>query len=269
LCHAYAGPGDLVLHTQHGFAMYPISARAAGATPVEVPERDRRVDVDALIAAADGRVRLVFLANPGNPTGTMLDSGELERLARGLPATCLLVLDGAYAEYADGHDGGAALAGARDNVLMTRTFSKIHGLGGLRVGWAYGPAAVIDVLNRVRGPFNVSAPALAAAEAAVADRAWEARCRADNARLRDELAADLRAAGIAVDDSHANFLLARFADAAEAAAADAALRTGGILARRVAGYGFPEGLRITVGDDAACRRVADTLAAFRAGRGAA
>jgi histidinol-phosphate aminotransferase len=269
LCHAYAGPGDVVLHTQHGFAMYRIGAQAAGATPQSVPERDRRVDVAALIASADDRTRIVFIANPGNPTGTFLEPDALARLAEGLPTGCLLVLDGAYAEFADGYDGGAALVTARQDVVMLRTFSKIHGLGGLRVGWALGPAHVVDVLNRVRGPFNLSSPALAAAEAAMRDTGWVAQCRAENARWRAWLAEALRGLGLAVDDSHANFVLARFADPAEATAADAALRAEGILARRVTGYGFPEALRITVGDADGCRRVAATMAAFRSARGAA
>jgi histidinol-phosphate aminotransferase len=139
LCQAYAGPGDEVLYTEHGFLMYRISALAAGATPVEAPERDRTTDVDALLAACTDRTRLVFVANPNNPTGTMIPTAELARLADGLPEQALLVLDGAYAEYVDGYDGGAALVEARDNVVMTRTFSKIYGLGGLRVGWGYGP----------------------------------------------------------------------------------------------------------------------------------
>lgn len=269
LCQAYAGPGDGVLHTRHGFAMYRISAQAAGATPRDVPERERHVDVDALIAAAGPQTRLVFVANPGNPTGTLLGMDELERLAEGLPETCLLVIDSAYCEYVDGHDGGASLVEARDNVVMTRTFSKIHGLGGLRVGWAYGPAHVVDVFNRVRGPFNLSAPALATAGAAIRATDWVARCRAENTRWRDWLADALRASGVAVDASHTNFLLARFDSAAEATACDACLRAEGILVRRVAGYGFPQALRITIGDAAACRRVADAVATFRAGRGAA
>lgn len=156
LCQAYAGPGDEVIHTEHGFAMYRISAMAGGATPVEVPERDRVTDVDAILAACTAHTRLVFIANPNNPTGTMIGEGEVARLAAGLPPQVLLVLDGAYAEFVDGFDGGAALIGSRDNVVMTRTFSKLYGLGGMRVGWGYGPAAVVDVLNRVRGPFNLS-----------------------------------------------------------------------------------------------------------------
>ncbi|RMD46480.1 MAG: aminotransferase class I/II-fold pyridoxal phosphate-dependent enzyme, partial [Alphaproteobacteria bacterium] len=154
------------------------------------------------------------------------------------------------------------------NVVMTRTFSKIHGLGGLRVGWAYAPAEVVDVLNRIRGPFNVSAPALAAAEAAVRDTAWVEHCRAENARQRARLEAGLRQLGIAVDPSQANFVLARFADEAEALAADRALRARGIIVRRVAGYGFPGALRITVGDEEAVGRVLAALADWRAGAAA-
>ncbi len=263
LCHAYAGPGTEVLYTEHGFSMYRISALAAGATPTVAPERDRIVDVEALLAAATERTRLVFIANPANPTGTMLPGAELARLAEGLPETCLLVLDGAYAEYAPGYDGGAALVEARDDVVMTRTFSKLYGLGGLRIGWGYAPRAVVDVLNRVRGPFNLSATQLAAAEAAVADGAFVEETLALNAVQRARLTDALRAMGLACDDSHANFVLARFASPAQAEAADAHLQSRGILARRVAGYGFPEGLRITVGTEADTTRVIDTLARFR------
>jgi histidinol-phosphate aminotransferase len=262
LCQAYAGPGDEVIHTAHGFAMYRISALAAGASPVEVPERARTVDVEAIIAACTPRTRLVFIANPANPTGTMIGASAMERLASGLPSQAILVLDGAYAEFAEGYDGGASLVEARDNVVMTRTFSKLYGLGGLRVGWGYGPQAVIDVLNRIRGPFNLSGPALAAAEAAVRDIAYLARSRSENARLRAWLRNALEDAGVACDESHANFLLARFADEAEAAACDRHLREAGIIVRRVAGYGLPECLRITVGTQADCRRVADAVARF-------
>ncbi|MEC8795443.1 MAG: histidinol-phosphate transaminase, partial [Pseudomonadota bacterium] len=146
LCQAYAGPGDEVIHTEHGFSMYRISTLAAGATPVEVPEVDRTVDVDAILAACTERTKLVFIANPANPTGTFVTGDEITRLADGLPAHTILVLDGAYAEYVDGFDGGAAMVEARENVVMTRTFSKVYGLGGLRIGWGYGPQAIIDVL---------------------------------------------------------------------------------------------------------------------------
>ena len=263
LCQAYAGPGDEVLFTEHGFLMYRISALAAGATPVEAPERERTTDVDALLAACSPRTRLVFLANPNNPTGTMIGSGEIARLAENLPPRALLVLDGAYAEYVAGHDGGASLVEARDNVVMTRTFSKIYGLGGLRIGWGYGPQAVIDVLNRIRGPFNLSTVQLEAAEAAVRDQDHVARCRTENARLRAWLAEALAEHGVPTDTSTANFVLARFHDAEEALACDAWLREQGLIVRQVAGYKLPHCLRITVGDEASCRRVAHAIGQFK------
>jgi histidinol-phosphate aminotransferase len=266
LCQAYAGPGDEVLYPAHGFLMYRIVAQAAGATPVEAPERDRVVDVDALLAAASDRTRLVFIANPANPTGTMIGLSEIERLADGLPPQALLVLDGAYAEFADGYDGGAGLVAARDNVVMTRTFSKIYGLGGLRIGWGYGPQAVIDVLNRLRGPFNLSTAQQDTAEAAVLDQDHRVRCGVENARLRTWLAEALREIGLDCDESHANFVLARFADADEATACDAHLRGEGLIVRRVDAYKLPHCLRITVGDEPACRRVAHAIAQFRGRR---
>lgn len=259
LAYAYAGPGDEVIHTEHGFSMYRIMTLAAGAIPVTVPERDRRVDVDAILAGVTPLTRLVYLTNPGNPTGTMIGTDEIARLADALPKQVLLVLDGAYVEYAEGYDGGTALVSTRDNAVMTRTFSKLYGLGGLRIGWSYAPAHVIDTLNRIRGPFNLSDVQLAAAEAAVRDRAFADRCLALNARMRPWLTEELRAIGLAVDDSHANFVLARFGTEDAALAADATLRADGILVRRVAGYGFPDGLRITVGDEAGCRRVVAAL----------
>lgn len=268
LCTAFAGPGDEVIHTRHGFAMYRISALVAGARPVEVPERERRIDPDAILAACTPRTRLVFLANPGNPTGTLLAPDQLARLAAALPAQALLVLDGAYAEYvtAPGHDAGRALAAERPNVVMLRTFSKIHGLAALRVGWGYGPAAVMAVLERVRGPFNLSIPALEAAEAAMRDRDWPAACAARNAALRTELRARLAAAGVPADASEANFVLARFDSPATAAAADAHLRARGLIVRRVAGYGFPAALRISIGTEEATGLVAEAVADFMAGR---
>lgn len=247
LAYAYAGPGDEVIYTEHGFSIYPIVALAAGATPIAVAETDRTTDVAAILSAVTDKTRIVFIANPNNPTGTMIGQSALAELAGGLPGDCMLVLDGAYAEFVEGYDGGAALVEACENVVMTRTFSKIYGLGGLRVGWGYGPTAVIDALNRIRGPFNLSLPALAGAEAAVRDRDFVARCQQANAEERARLTGGLRQLGIACDDSHANFVLARFADEAAAEAADSRLKAAGIIVRRVAGYGFPEGLRITVG----------------------
>ncbi len=266
LCQAYAGPGDEVLFTEHGFLMYRISALAAGATPVEVAERERTTDVEALLAAANRRTKLVFIANPNNPTGTMISMAEVEHLAANLPPQAILVLDGAYAEYVDGYDGGAEIIGRRGNVVMTRTFSKIYGLGGLRIGWGYGPRAIIDVLNRLRGPFNLSAAQLDAAEAAVRDQDHVSRCRAENARLRVWLAEALAEHGVSSDTSLANFVLARFHDAAEAEACDEWLREQGLIVRRVAGYKLPQCLRITVGDESACRRVAHAVGQFKGKR---
>lgn len=263
LCNAYAGPGDEVVYTEHGFLMYPISAFAAGATPVKVAEKERVADVDAILEACSEKTRLVFIANPNNPTGTMLSNREVTRLADGLPAGALLVLDGAYAEYIEGYDGGASLVDKRNNVVMTRTFSKIYGLGGLRVGWGYGPANVIDVLNRIRGPFNLSSSAIAAAEAAVRDTAFVDKCRTENARMRKWLTNALLPLGIQCDVSQANFILARFADEAEAEACNLALANEGLIVRQVEAYGLANCLRITIGDEAACRRVAHTITLFK------
>jgi histidinol-phosphate aminotransferase len=265
LAQVYGGEGREAIYTEHGFSMYRICALSAGMTPVVVPEHDRVVDVDAILGAVTERTGLVYLTNPGNPTGTLLPLPEVERLADGLPPQVVLVLDGAYVEYAEGYDGGAALAHARDNVVMTRTFSKLYGLGGLRVGWAYGPQHIIDNLNRVRGPFNLGLPQLAAAEAAMRDRAWAERCRSENARLRDWLTDTLMDLGIDVDPSFANYVLARFRSAAEADDCETTLAADGIIVRKVAGYGFPEGLRITIGTEADCRRVAATIRRFKEG----
>ena len=263
LCQAYAGQGDEVIHTEHGFAMYRISALAAGATPVEVKEHERVTDVDAILAACTDKTKLVFIANPNNPTGTMIDPADVARLADGIPAQALLVLDGAYAEYVEGYDAGAALVDARQNVVMTRTFSKIYGLGGLRIGWGYGPAHVMDVIARVRGPFNLSSSALAAAEAAVRDVAYVDHCRAENARCRTWLADALAEIGIPSDMSLANFILAQFTSQAEAEACDISLQSQGLIVRPVAGYNLPTCLRITVGDESACRRVVHAIRQFK------
>ena len=266
LANGFAGQGDEIIYTEHGFSMYPILAHACGATPVMVPERERVVDVEAILAACTKRTRLVFIANPANPTGTMIGAAELERLAEGLPKGCLLVHDGAYAEFVEGFDGGVGLVEARDNVVMTRTFSKIYGLGGLRIGWGYAPKAIIDVLNRLRQPFNLSNSQLATAEAAVRDQGWVVKCREDNARMRIWLAEALAEMGVPSDTSCANFILARFEDQRVAEACDAHLKTDGIIVRRVAGYGLPNCLRITVGDEAGCRRVVASIRNFREGR---
>ncbi|TBN41050.1 histidinol-phosphate transaminase [Paracoccus subflavus] len=264
--HAFAGLGDEVITTQHGFSMYPILARMVGAVPVTVPETERRIDVGAILAAVTDRTRIVFIANPANPTGTMLTQDEVQGLVDGLPAHVLLVHDGAYTEFAAGADGGAGLVDRHPNVIMTRTFSKIHGLGGLRIGWGYAARDIIDVLNRIRQPFNLSNAQMAAAEAAIRDTAFRDHCADLNARMRDRLRQSLIQMGIGCDESFANFVLVRFAGPAEAEAADAALRADGILVRRVAGYGLPAALRITLGDETGVTRVLDCLGRFMQGR---
>lgn len=264
ITRAFAGVGDEVIHTEHGFALYEINARLAGATPVCVPEHNRTTDVDAILSAANENTKLVFIANPNNPTGTMIPDDEVARLADGLPTGCLLVLDGAYAEYVYGFDAGAGFVESRDNVIMTRTFSKIFGLGGLRVGWGYAPADVVEVLNRIRGPFNVSSPALEAAHAALSDEAYTEHCRAETEKWRGWLAAELEKIDIPSDPSFANFLLARFENPAQAKLADEALKANGLIVRQVANYNLPAGLRITIGDERACRAIVKVLTEFKA-----
>ncbi|MEO1024832.1 MAG: histidinol-phosphate transaminase [Pseudomonadota bacterium] len=260
---AYAGEGDEIIHTAHGFSLYPILVNMAGATGVCVPERDRVVDVDAILGAITDKTRIILVTNPGNPTGTRLADAELERLVDSVPSRILLVLDGAYTEYVDGFDGGASYASTRENVLMTRTFSKIYGLGGLRIGWGYGALEMIQNLTRIRQPFNLSTVQLAAAEVAVRDRAWVAQCAALNAEQRKRLTGALRQLGAACDESDTNFILARFADEAEADRANGALEADGIIVRKVGGYGFPEALRITVGDEVQTGRVITALTNWR------
>ncbi|MEM9043769.1 MAG: histidinol-phosphate transaminase [Pseudomonadota bacterium] len=257
LCNAYSGPGDEVLHSQYGFLMYAISAKAAGATPVWAAERNMTTDVDALIAAITPDTRLVFVANPNSPTGTMVPLEELERLAEELPSHVLLVLDGAYAEFVEEYDGGARLVEARENVVMTRTFSKIHGLGALRLGWCYAPHHVVDVLNRVRGPFNVTVPALAAGEAAIQDSAWVEHCVAENAEWRAWTSAELTRLNIPVVPSHGNFVLAEIGDHA----GDCAdyLESQGVLVRKMDGYGLPRHLRISIGTSEGCNALIKSI----------
>jgi len=266
LAKAYAGAGDEVLYTEHGFLIYPIAALAAGATPVAVPEKDLRTDVDALLERVSGKTRIVFLANPNNPTGSYISRDELGRLRRGLPGDVLLVVDAAYAEFVDAGDysPGADLVAESDNTVMTRTFSKIHALAALRLGWALCPPAVADVLNRVRGPFNLNGPAQAAGIAALEDAAWEDRARAHNARWRRWLTEELTRLGLHVHPSVANFLLVRFGNDAErgAAAADRFLRAQGIILRRVDNYGLPDCLRVTIGREEEMQMLVSALGRF-------
>lgn len=249
LCLAYGGQDRDILMTEHGFAIYQIAGTYAGSRVIKVKERNLTADVDALLAAVSSSTRLLFLANPNNPTGSMLPYEEVARLRAGLPQEVLLVLDSAYAEYVvrPDYDPGIKLVNATDNTIMTRTFSKIFGLGGARVGWAYGPPAVIDVLNRVREPFNVTLASQAAAIAALAEPGWVEKGRDHNLAYRPKLAAGLEKAGIKVWPSEGNFVLADFGTKEKAEACDDHMRSRGIIARRVGGYGLPQCLRITVG----------------------
>ncbi len=264
LISSYAGPGAEIVMSAHGFAMYDIFGHAVGSRVVKVPERALTADVDAMLAAVSPATRMVCLANPNNPTGSMLPSSEVERLRAGLPPDVLLVIDSAYAEYVDrpDYDPGVGLVDAGDNTVMTRTFSKIFGLGGLRLGWCYAPPAIVDVLNRVREPFNVNAIAQDAGIAALAEPHWVETGRAHNAAQRTRLTAALEAIGIRIWPSEGNFVLADFTAAERATAADAALRQRGLIVRAMRGYGLPHCLRITIGTAEECDLVIEALTGF-------
>lgn len=253
---AFAGTGpegpDEVLFSRYSFAVYDIAARRCGAVPVEAQDADYGADVDALLAAVTERTRVLFLANPNNPTGSFLPRAEIERLHAGLPSDVLFVLDQAYAEYLgpDEDDGGFALAEAHDNVLVTRTFSKAYGLAGERIGWATGAPHLIDALNRIRGPFNVTGSGQRAALAALEDQEFIAESRAHNTRELARFTEAMQALGnhgVRPLPSKANFVLVLFEGALTAEAALEALADGGYAVRHLPGQGLPQALRITVG----------------------
>jgi histidinol-phosphate aminotransferase len=261
---AFAGPGDEGLFPRFSFAVYDIAARRCGATPVESADADYAADVDALLASVSERTRVVFLANPNNPTGSWLTAAQVARLRAGLPDDVLLVLDQAYAEYlAPGEDdGGLALAAAHANVLVTRTFSKIYGLAGERVGWATGHPDLIAVLNRIRGPFNVTASGQAAALAALGDHDFVARSREANRATMEAFAAALEGLGnhgLRPLPSKANFVLVEFSGALSAQAACDGLAARGYATRWLPGQGLPHCLRITIGTAAQMAEVAAIL----------
>jgi histidinol-phosphate aminotransferase len=266
LALAFIGPGDEAIYSQYGFLEYKIVTLAAGGTPIVAPETNYTANVDALLAAVTAKTKMVFLANPNNPTGTYLPLSEVTRLADALPKNAILVLDAAYAEYVTitEYEAGVALATQRDNVVMTRTFSKIYGLAGLRLGWGYGPAEIIDALNRIRSPFNVSSVASAAGIAALEDRAHLGAAIAHNAEWLPWLAQNIAALGLEVLPSVGNFLAIRFPDedGRRAADADKFLTERGLVLRAIAAYGMPEFLRLTVGSREANERVVAALAEF-------
>ncbi len=271
LVRAYAGPGDEVLYSQYGFLMYPIAAKSVGATPVIAPEAHLKTDVDAMLARVTPRTRIVFVANPNNPTGSYLTGEELARLHAGLPATTLLVIDAAYAEFVTCGDysSGLELVERHPNVVVTRTFSKIFALGSLRLGWSYAHAGVTDVLNRLRGPFNVSGAAQAAGVAALEDTEFLERSRAHNEIWREWFVAKITDLGLTPHPSVANFVLVSFKGQKlgrdDAEAARQLLKARGILVRQMNAYGLPDCLRVTIGTEPEMHAVVDGLRAFLAG----
>jgi len=268
LAQAYLGPGDEAIYSEHGFLVYEIVIRAAGATPVVAPETELTTNVDAILERVTPKTKMVFLANPNNPTGTYLPFEEVRRLHTSLPPHVLLVLDAAYAEYVrrNDYESGLELAATSENVVMTRTFSKIYGLANLRLGWGFGPAHIIDALNRIRGPFNVSGPAIAAGVAAVKDRAFIDAAVEHNETWLPWVTAELEKLGLGVTPSVGNFLLIHFPQTPGKTARDAEdfLSQRGCVLRYVGNYGLPNSLRMSVGSEEANRAVVAHLAEFLA-----
>jgi histidinol-phosphate aminotransferase len=272
LACAYLGPGDEAIYSAHGFLVYKIAILARGATPVAAPETNLTADVDAILACVSPRTRLVFIANPNNPTGTYLSFDAVKRLRAGLPEDVLLVLDAAYAEYVrkNDYEAGIELVATTPNTVMTRTFSKIYGLASLRIGWAYCPPEIADALNRIRGPFNVSGPAIAAGVASLADPAWVERAVEHNETWLARMSEALTAIGVGVTPSAANFLLLHFpkGNGRSAPEADSFLHERRIILRRIEEYGLPDALRMTIGTEDENHAVLDALTAFMGKNGA-
>ncbi|MGE0565523.1 MAG: histidinol-phosphate transaminase [Pseudolabrys sp.] len=266
LARAYLADGDEAIHTTHGFLVYPIATLGTGAKPVVAAEKDHTADVDAIIKAVTPKTRIVFLANPNNPTGTYIPFDEVRRLHRALPPNVLLVLDAAYAEYVQRNDyeSGIELVATSENVVMVRTFSKIYGLAALRLGWLYGPAHVVDALNRIRGPFNVNAPSIVAGVEAIRDTAHVDRAREHNAFWLPWLTEEISKLGLKVTPSVANFVLIHFPTTPGKTAkdADAFLTKRGLVLRQVGAYHLPDALRMSVGTEEANRLVVKSLAEF-------
>jgi len=266
LAQAYLTDGDEVVYSQHGFLMYPIYSLSRGAKPIAVPEKNYTADIDAMIAAVTPRTRLVFLANPNNPTGTYVPFDEVKRLHKALPPNVILVLDAAYAEYVQRNDyeAGIELVATSENVVMCRTFSKIHGLAAIRLGWLYGPESIVDVLNRVRSPFNVNSAAIKAGIAAIEDAAHLEKAVAHNNKWLGWVSDEIDKLGLKVTPSVGNFVLIHFPETKGKTApeADEFLTKRGIILRRVAGYGLPNCLRMTIGTEEANRLVVAALKEF-------
>lgn len=266
ICHIYGGPGTDIIMSMHGFTMYQIAGTYAGSRVLKAPEINLTTHVDSMLGAVTPETTIVFVANPNNPTGSLLPESEMQRLRAGLRPDILLVLDSAYAEYVEAadYDAGARMVDAGENTIMLRTFSKMFGLGGMRVGWGYGPPAIIDAINRVRGVFNVNLIAQAAAVAALAEPGWMEKSKAHNTLWRARLSAALEKAGITAHPTEGNFILADFGTAERAAAMDAFFKARGIIVRGMGAYDLPHCLRITVGTEEECGLVADAATAFMA-----
>lgn len=269
IARGYLGPGDEAIYTEHGFLVYRIAILTNGAIPIVAPERDLHTDVDAILARVSERTRVVFIANPNNPTGTYIPIDEVRRLRAELRDDIVLVLDAAYAEYVSRNDyeAGLELVATTSNTVMTRTFSKIHGLAALRIGWAYCPAAIADVLNRIRGPFNLSVPAIACGAAAMDDGAHMDAARLYNDTWLPKVSNALKSFGLQVTPSVANFVLFHFPGdvPTTAAEADAYLKSQGVIVRKVGAYGFPNALRMTIGSESDNLRALDALKAYMSG----
>ena len=261
LCHAYAGVGDEVLYSQHGFLMYPIYTLRMGAVPVKAPEKNLCADVDSILAAVTPRTRIVFLANPNNPTGSYLSKDKVANLRKKLPQDILLVLDAAYCELVEAEDfsEGNELVAQYPNVVVLRTFSKIFGMAGLRLGWGYFSPEVADVMNRARGPFNVSMPAQVAGIAALEDQDFVAKSKVHNTKWRGWLATELQKLGLTVYPSQGNFLLV---EVGNAAAVDEHLKNNSIIVRRMEAYGLPTTLRITIGKEQENKAIVAALSSY-------
>jgi histidinol-phosphate aminotransferase len=264
LAHAYLSEGDEAIYSQYGFMVYPIVIASNGAKAIVAPEKNHVADVDAILKLVTPKTKMVFLANPNNPTGTYLPFAEVKRLHAGLPQHVLLVLDAAYAEFVRNNDyeSGIALVSASENVVMTRTFSKIHGLAALRLGWCYAPAHIADVLNRIRGPFNVSSGAIAAGVAAINDHAFVDQAIEHNTKWLSWLTTEIEKLGLKVTPSVGNFVLVHFDGKKTAPEADAFLQDHGIIVRRMDGYKMPTALRISIGTEEATRDLVAALKAF-------
>jgi len=266
LAHAYLRHGDEAISTTHGFLVYPIATKANGAVNVIAPETDFTADVDAILGLVTPRTKLVWLANPNNPTGTYLPFNEVKRLRAGLPPHALLVLDAAYADYVSRNDYemGIELVATTENTVMTHTFSKIHGLAALRVGWMFAPSHIVEAVNRIRGPFNVSTPAMLAAVAALEDTAHQQISKTHTEKWRNWLTEELTRLGLKVTPSVANFVLIHFPlDKGKTAAdADAFLTRRGLVLRALNNYRLPHALRLTIGTEEANRLVVEGLRDF-------